>query len=65
MRDSLCPRRMYALKWSSDNAIKYSGPHVLVNYEVPDFTPMAFISGQGPLVTMWYAAVIASACAPC
>jgi hypothetical protein len=44
---------MYALGWSVDGAVVYTGPHVLANEGVPDFTPMGFISGGGPLVTLW------------
>ena len=53
-RSCVCACRLYALEWRTDDVTTYTGPHVLVNYAVPDFSPMAFITGSGPLVTLWY-----------
>ena len=38
---------MYALEFTADRARVYIGPVAVVNSAVPDFEPMAFISGGG------------------
>ena len=44
---------VYAIEFKADDLTVYSGQHYLVNYGVPDFSPMAFIGGGGPFVGLW------------
>lgn len=53
-----CVCSVYVIKYRSDDAVVYSGTHYLVNYKTPDFTPMSFIAGGGPFVTMWWVPVL-------
>jgi hypothetical protein len=41
---------MYAMEWTADGAMAYSGPHVVVNPEMPDYAPMQFINGKGVFI---------------